>query len=102
MKNNIKIQIEEMCKEFLEQFAKENDKNLNNGGGFADIENFYEWNDNTFIINLFSISQDDFFEKIELFKKVGSELKKKIELLVEVKRVFYANDCPIIFFEFNN
>ena len=69
---------------------------------FANSDNFYEWNDNTFVINFFSISQDDFLEKFELFEELGSKLKEKIGEIVDVREVDYADDCPIVFFEIDN
>ncbi len=97
--DNIKEKIENICNTFLKKFAEENDSKLNDGGGFANSENFYEWNDNTFVINFFSISQDDFLEKFELFEEIGSKIKEKMNEIVEVREVFYADDCPIIFLD---
>lgn len=99
MEDNIKNKIENICNDFLKQFADENDFKLNDEGGFANGDNFYEWNDNTFVINFFSISQDDFLEKFELFEELGSKLKEKIGEIVDVREVVYADDCPIVFFE---
>lgn len=62
----------------------------------------YEWNENTFVINFFSISQDDFLEKYELFGELGAKLKEKIGEIVDVREVVYADDCPIVFFEIDN
>lgn len=99
---NTKNQIENVCNIFLEIFADENDSKLNDDGGFYNNENFYDWDNHTFVINFFSISQDDFLGKFKLFEKLGSELKEKINEIVEVREVFWADDCPIIFFEINN
>lgn len=87
---------------FLKQFADENDSKLNDEGGFDNSENFYECNENTFVINFFSISQDDFLEKYELFEELGAKLKEKIGEIVDVREVVYADDCPIVFFEIDN
>lgn len=51
--DNIKEKIENICNTFFLKFAEENDSKLNDGGGFANSENFYEWNDNAFVINFF-------------------------------------------------
>ena len=88
--------------DFLKQFADENDSKLNDEGGFDNSENFYECNENTFVINFFSISQDDFLEKYELFEELGAKLKEKIGEIVDVREVVYADDCPIVFFEIDN
>ena len=45
MEDNIKNKIENICNDFLKQFADENDFKLNDEGGFANGDNFYEWND---------------------------------------------------------
>lgn len=102
MEDNIKNKIENICNDFLKQFADENDSKLNDEGGFDNSENFYECNENTFVINFFSISQDDFFEKYELFEELGAKLKEKIGEIVDVREVVYADDCPIVFFEIDN
>ena len=102
MKDNIKNKIENICNDFLKQFADENDSKLNDEGGFDNSENFYECNENTFVINFFSISQDDFLEKYELFEELGAKLKEKIGEIVDVREVVYADDCPIVFFEIDN
>lgn len=102
MEDNIKNKIENICNDFLKQFADENDSKLNDEGGFDNSENFYECNENTFVINFFSISQDDFLEKYELFEERGAKLKEKIGEIVDVREVVYADDCPIVFFEIDN
>ena len=102
MEDNIKNKIENICNDFLKQFADENDSKLNDEGGFDNSENFYECNENTFVINFFSISQDDFLEKYELFEELGAKLKEKIGEIVHVREVLYADDCPIVFFEIDN
>lgn len=102
MEDNIKNKIENICNDFLKQFADENDSKLNDEGGFDNSENFYEGNENTFVINFFSISQDDFLEKYELFEELGAKLKEKIGEIVDVREVVYADDCPIVFFEIDN
>ena len=102
MEDNIKNKIENICDDFLKQFADENDSKLNDEGGFDNSENFYECNENTFVINFFSISQDDFLEKYELFEELGAKLKEKIGEIVDVREVVYADDCPIVFFEIDN
>jgi hypothetical protein len=102
MEDNIKNKIENICNDFLKQFADENDSKLNDEGGFDNSENFYECNENTFVINFFSISQDDFLEKYELFEELGAKLKEKIGEIVDVREVVYADDCPIVFFEIDN
>lgn len=85
MEDNIKNKIENICNDFLRQFADGNNSKLDDEGGFNNSENFYEWNDNIFVINFFSISQDDFLEKFELFEKLGSKLKEKIGEIVDVR-----------------
>ena len=102
MEDNIKNKIENICNDFFKQFADENDSKLNDEGGFDNSENFYECNENTFVINFFSISQDDFLEKYELFEELGAKLKEKIGEIVDVREVVYADDCPIVFFEIDN
>ena len=102
MEDNIKNKIENICNDFFKQFEDENDSKLNDEGGFDNSENFYECNENTFVINFFSISQDDFLEKYELFEELGAKLKEKIGEIVDVREVVYADDCPIVFFEIDN
>ena len=102
MEDNIKNKIENICNDFLKQFADENDSKLNDEGGFDNSENFYECNENTFVINFFSISQDDFLEKYELFEELGAKLTDNIGEIVDVREVVYADDCPIVFFEIDN
>lgn len=96
---SIKKQVETICDDFLKNFATENDTKLFDNGGFADSKNFYEWTDNRFVINFFSISQDDFFKTVDLYKIISSEIKEKIQSILEIEDVFCADDCPLVIFK---
>lgn len=100
MNEEMKNKIEKICDDFLIAFASEHDSELSDGGGFYDKENFYDWDDNIFVINFFSISQNDFLDKFSLFEKMGSELRTKIEEQTKINDLFYEGDCPIVYIKF--
>ena len=100
-----KRQVEKICDEYLKNIAKEYDKKLHiddgivNKPSFNSEENFYDWNKDGFVINFFSIDQDDYFENGKIFEKIGIELKEKIKSIIDVDDAKFADDCPIIFFK---
>lgn len=97
-----KKEIEQLCDDYLKNICDKFDKKLKDGGGFFNSENFYDWNKDTFVINFFSISQDDFMSlNSSLFEKIAEELKIKIDTIIQVKETIIADDCPIIFFKLN-
>lgn len=103
-----KRQVEKICDEYLKNIAKEYDKKLHiddgivNKPSFNSEENFYDWNKDGFVINFFSIDQDDYFENGKIFEKIGIELKEKIKSIIDVDDAKFADDCPIIFFKVFN
>lgn len=100
MNEEAKKEIEKICDEFLRNFANEHDRELSDGGGFANKENFYDWDKDIFVINFLSISQDDFLNKFSLFEKLGLELRTKIEEKTKINDLTYEGDCPIIYIKF--
>ena len=99
--DELKQKIEKVCDKYLQKVAKTYDKKLEDGGGFFDSENFYEWNENEFTINFFSISQDDFFflDDEGVFIEVADNLHKKLLKVVSMVECSLSDDCPIISFE---
>ena len=100
MDEKLKKEIETICDGFLSRFAAEHDGELADGGGFADEENFYDWihdTDEVFVINFFSISQDDFFDQFDLFEKMDAELREVLEEKVKIKDLVFEGDCPIAY-----
>ena len=103
-----KRQVDKICDEYLKNIAKEYDKKLHiddgivNKPSFNSEENFYDWNKDGFVINFFSIDQDDYFENGKIFEKIGIELKEKIKSIIDVDDAKFADDCPIIFFKVFN
>lgn len=71
--DDIKQKVEKICDNCLKEKAEIYDIKLKNGGSFYNSENFYDWNQNEFVINLFSISQDDFFA----FYEINNDLRIK-------------------------
>ncbi len=103
-----KRQVEKICDEYLKNIAKEYDKKLHiddgiiNKPSFNSEENFYDWNKDGFVINFFSIDQDNYFENGKIFEEIGKELKEKIKSIIDVDDAKFADDCPIIFFKVFN
>ena len=96
-----KKQIENMCTGYLKEIAKEFDKKLKDGS-FGSEENYYIWDKHGFIINFFGISQDDYFENIKAFEKIGKELTKKIKTIIDVENAKFGDDYPAIFYKVVN
>ena len=99
MNENLKKEIENICDNFLKNFAEEYDFELSDGGGFSDKKNFYDWSEDIFEINFLSISQNDFLEKDNIFETLKTRLKIKLEEIIEIRNVFYEGDCPILYFK---
>ena len=59
--DELKQKVEKVCDEYLQEISDTYDEELEDDGGFFDSENFYDWDEDQFIINFFSISQDDYF-----------------------------------------
>jgi len=103
-----KRQVEKICDEYLKNIAKEYDKKLHiddgiiNKPSFNSEENFYDWNKDGFVINFFSIDQENYFENGKIFEKIGKELKEKIKSIIDVDDAKFADDSPIIFFKVLN
>lgn len=104
--NNTKERVQSICDKFLEEKSNLYDSKLKDGGGFYNKDNFYDWKENTFIINFLSISQDDFlnFYKTDtnFFEKLGEELKELINPIIKIENVYVEDDCPIIYFNIKN
>ena len=96
-----KEKVESMCTGYLKEIAKEFDKKLEDGS-FDSEENYYIWDEQGFIINFFGISQDDYFENIKVFEKIGKELTKKIKTVIDVEDAKIGDDCPAIFYKVVN
>ena len=103
-----KNHVETICNDYLKDVAEEYDKNLKGEEGtlnkpsFNSKENFYDWNKEGFVINFFSINQEDYFKNKNVFERIGNELKEKINPIINIDEVRYADDSPIIFFTIVN
>ena len=99
--DELKQKVEKVCDEYLQEISDTYDEELEDDGGFFDSENFYDWDEDQFIINFFSISQDDFFflDDEGVFIEVADNLHKKLLKVVSMVECSLSDDCPIISFE---
>lgn len=99
--NDLKNQIIEDVNNYLIDYAKENDRKLNDKGSFSDEKNIIKWDDNNLIVNFYSISQDDFFDLYEMFEDISNKLNEIISKKVKVQNIHIEGDCPVIVFNIN-